>query len=102
MSGNESQGQQDFSRKRQTYFLSIEFVVTMLVQTAIFLVLGTTVINKVEARVAALESQQVTDARIARLEARVETMIENQVEFKEAIKDVQVELRAARQARTAK
>ena len=93
---------QDISRKRQTYFLSIEFVITMLVQTAAFLVIGTTVINKVEARVAALESQQVTDARIARLEARVETMIENQVEFKGAIKEVQVELRAARQARTGK
>lgn len=97
-----SDEQEDFTRKRQTYFLSIEFVVTMLVQTAIFLVLGTTVVNKVEARVAALESQQVTDARIARLEARVETMIENQSEFKAAIKEVQVELRAARQARTGK
>lgn len=94
--------EQDFSRKRQTYFLSFEFIITMAVQTMVFLVLGTTVINKVEARVSALESQQVTDARIARLEARVETMIENQVEFRTAIKEVQVELRAARQARTAK
>jgi hypothetical protein len=93
---------EDFSRRKQTYFLSAEFVITILVQTAAFLVIGTTVINKVEARVAALESQQVTDARIARLEARVETMIENQVEFKGAIKEVQVELRAARQARTGK
>ena len=93
---------QDFTRKRQTYFLSFEFIVTMIVQTMIFLVLGTTVVNKVEARVAALESQQVTDARIARLEARVETMIENQVEFKSALKEVQVELRAARVARTGK
>lgn len=93
---------EDFSRKKQTYFLSFEFVVTMVVQTMIFLVLGTTVVNKVEARVAALESQQVTDARIARLESRVETMIENQVEFKGALKEVQVELRAARVARTGK
>lgn len=94
-----SEHEQDFSRKTQTYFLSAEFLITILIQTAAFLVIGTTVINKVEARVAALESQQVTDARIARLEARVETMIENQVEFKGAIKEVQVELRAARQAR---
>jgi len=99
---NDNQPTEEFTRKKQTYFLSIEFVITMLAQTAVFLVLGTTVINKVEARVAALESQQVTDARIARLESRVETMIENQTEFKEAIKDVQVELRAARQARTGK
>lgn len=98
----EAMSEQDISRRKQTYFLSVEFVITMLVQTAVFLVVGTTVVNKVEARVAALESQQVTDARIARLEARVETMIENQVEFKGAIKEVQVELRAARQARTAK
>lgn len=98
----DAMAEQDISRKKQTYFLSVEFVITMLVQTAAFLVIGTTVINKVEARVAALESQQVTDARIARLEARVETMIENQVEFKGAIKEVQVELRAARAARTAK
>jgi hypothetical protein len=92
----------DISRKKQTYFLSVEFIVTMVIQTGIFLVLGTTVVNRVEARVAALESQQVTDARIARLEARVETMIENQGEFKDAIKEVQVELRAARAARAVK
>lgn len=97
-----SEHQDDFTRRRQTYFLSFEFIITMAVQTMVFLVLGTTVVNKVEARVSALESQQVTDARIARLEARVETMIENQVEFRTAIKEVQVELRAARQARTAK
>lgn len=90
---------EDTTRKRQTFFLSAEFLVTMVVQTGVFLVFGTTVINRVEARVAALESQQVTDARIARLEARVETMIENQSEFRAAIKDVQAELRAARLAR---
>jgi len=93
---------QDFTRKRQTYFLSVEFVVTMLLQTAVFLVLGTTVVNRVEARVAALESQQVTDARIARIEAKMEILIENQTEFKGAIKEVQVELRAARAARSIK
>lgn len=102
MSDEDRMDEQDFTRRRQTYFLSFEFLITMLVQTGIFLVLGTTVINKVEARVAALESQQVTDARIARVEARVETMIENQVEFKAALKEVQVELRAARVARTGK
>jgi len=90
---------EDTTRKRQTFSLSAEFLVTMVVQTGVYLVLGTTVINRVEARVAALESQQVTDARIARLEARVETMIENQSEFRAAIKDVQAELRAARLAR---
>lgn len=99
MSGHD---EQDFTRKRQTYFLSFDFIITMLIQTAVFLVLGTTVINRVEARVAALESQQVTDARIARIEAKMETMIENQSEFKDAIKEVQVELRAARVARTVK
>ena len=77
----------------------MEFVVTMIIQTGIFIVLGTTVINRVEARVAALESQQVTDARIARLESRVETMLENQDEFRMAIKDVSTEMRAARLAR---
>ena len=99
---NDEMAQHDLSRRRQTYFLSFEFILTMVVQTMVFLVLGTTVINKVEARVSALESQQVTDARIARLEARVETILENQVESKAAIKEVQVELRAARQARTGK
>lgn len=94
--------ERDFTRKRQTFFLSAEFLITMIVQTGIFLVLGTTVINRVEARVAALESQQVTDARIARIEAKMETMIENQGEFKDAIKEVQIELRAARAARTVK
>lgn len=95
----EHESEQDFTRKKQTYFLSMEFVITMIVQTGIFIVLGTTVINRVEARVAALEAQQVTDARIARIEARLETLIENQVEFRGAIKDVQTELRAARLAR---
>ena len=101
MSEHEAPIERDFTRRRQTFFLSAEFLVTMLVQSAVFLVLGTTVINKVEARVSALESQQVTDARIARIEAKLETLIENQTEFKVAIKDVQVELRAAAKARTA-
>lgn len=99
MSHEDENIEDDFTRKRQTYFLSAEFLITMLVQTGIFLVLGTTVINRVEARVAALEAQQVTDARIARIEAKMETLIENQVEFRTAIKDVQTELRAARLAR---
>lgn len=95
-----SDHEEDFTRRKQTFFLSAEFFITMLVQTAAFLVIGTTVVNKVEARVTALEAQQVTDARIARIEAKMETMIENQSEFKDALKEVQVELRAARQART--
>jgi hypothetical protein len=99
MSEQHMDDENDFTRKRQTYFLSAEFLITMIVQTGIFLVLGTTVINRVEARVAALESQQVTDARIARIEAKMETLIENQVEFRTAIKEVQTELRAARLAR---
>lgn len=92
---------EEFSRRKQTYFLSFEFILTMVIQTGVFLVLGTTVINKVEARVSALEAQQVTDARIARIEAKMETMIDNQSEFKEALKEVQIEIRAARAARTA-
>jgi hypothetical protein len=55
MTNEEQTVQQDFSRRRQTYFLSFEFIITMFVQTMVFLVLGTPVVNKVEARVAALE-----------------------------------------------
>ena len=86
----------DFSRKKQTFFLSAEFLITMLVQTGVFLVIGTTVINSVEARVAALESQQVTAERIARIEEKLGVLIENQSEFKSAIRGVQVELQSQR------
>lgn len=84
----------DFTRKKQTLFLSAEFIITMLVQTGIFLVLGTTVLNRVEARVAALESQQVTAERIARIEEKLVTVIAGQQEFRQDIREVQVTLRA--------
>lgn len=86
----------DISRRRQTFFLSAEFLVTMIVQSAVFLVLGTTVINRVEARVAALESQQVTAERIARIEEKMAAMLYNQQEFKTTLQSVQVELKAQR------
>ena len=88
--------EEDFSRKKQTFFLSAEFLVTMLVQTGVFLVVGTTIINSLEARVVALESQQVTAERIARIEEKLGVLIENQGEFKDAIKGVQIELRSQR------
>jgi hypothetical protein len=87
---------EDFSRKKQTFFLSAEFLITMLVQTGVFLVVGTTVINSVEARVAALESQQVTAERIARIEEKLGVLITNQSEFKAVVREVQVELRSQR------
>lgn len=87
---------QEFSRRAQTFFLSAEFLITMLIQTGVFLVIGTTVVNSVEARVAALESQQVTAERIARIEEKLSTMISNQQEAKIAITRVQDELRAQR------
>jgi hypothetical protein len=86
----------DFSRKKQTFFLSAEFLVTMLVQSAVFLVVGTTVLNGITARVVALESQQVTAERIARIEEKLGTMISNQQEAKMAITRVQDELRSQR------
>lgn len=86
----------DFTRRKQTFFLSAEFIITMLIQTGVFLVIGTTVINSVEARVVALESQQVTAERIARIEEKLVTMIANQQESKAAINRVQDELRAQR------
>jgi hypothetical protein len=83
----------DFTRKKQTAFLSAEFLITMLVQTCVFLVLGTTVLNKVEARVTALEAQQVTDARIARLEEKMAQLLVNQGEFKVAFAELQRSLK---------
>lgn len=93
---HDDQDDTDFTRKKQTFFLSAEFLITMLVQTGVFLVVGTTIINGVEARVAALESQQVTAERIARIEEKMSTMISNQHEAKEAIQMLQNELRAQR------
>jgi hypothetical protein len=87
---------EDFSRKKQTFFLSAEFLVTMLVQTGVFLIVGTTIVNNLEARVVALESQQVTAERIARIEEKMIVLINNQSDFKEAIKIVQIELRSQR------
>jgi hypothetical protein len=93
---NEHDETEDFTRKKQTFFLSAEFLFTMVIQTGIFLVLGTTVINKVEARVSALEAQQVTDARIARIEEKMAQMLINQSEFKGVLGDLQAELKSQR------
>jgi hypothetical protein len=86
----------DFTRKKQTFFLSAEFLMTMVIQTAVLLVLGTTMVNKVEARVTALEAQQVTDARIARLEEKMAQMLVNQGEFKVAFTALQRDLDSRR------
>lgn len=88
--------EEDFTRKKQTFFLSAEFLITMLVQTGVFLIVGTTIVNNLEARVVALESQQVTAERIARIEEKLGVLIENQSEFKSAIRGVQAELQAQR------
>lgn len=96
MSPTQDDHEEDFTRRKQTFFLSAEFLITMLVQTGFFLVIGTTVLNRVEARVVALESQQVTAERIARIEEKLSTMISNQQEAKMAITRVQDELRAQR------
>ena len=84
------------SRRRQTAFLSFEFIITIVIQTGSLLVLGTTAVNKLEARISALESQQVTDARIARIEEKMSTLINNQGELKEVIRDLQAELKLQR------
>lgn len=86
----------DFTRKKQTFFLSAEFLVTMLIQTGVFLVIGTTVVNNIDSRVNALESQQVTAERIARIEEKMSMMLVNQQEAKMAISRVQDELRSQR------
>lgn len=85
-------------RRRQTAFLSFEFIITIVIQTGSLLVLGTTAVNKLEARISALESQQVTDARIARIEEKMSTLINNQSELKEVIRDLQAELKLQRRA----
>lgn len=86
----------DFSRKKQTFFLSAEFLITMIIQTGVFLVIGTTVVNNIDSRVNALESQQVTAERIARIEEKMSMMLVNQQEAKIAITRVQDELRSQR------
>jgi hypothetical protein len=78
----------DITRRRQTFFLSAEFIVTMAIQTGIFLVLGTTIVNRVEARVAALESQQVTAERIARIEEKLAAVLANQNDLRGDFRDL--------------
>lgn len=91
----------DLSRKRQTFFLSAEFLITMIVQTAVFLVLGTTAINRIDGRVSALEAQQVTAERVARIEERITYMqsglaavLTNQEELKTTLNNVKEELQS--------
>lgn len=83
----------DLTRRKQTFFLSAEFLLTMLVQTGVFLVVGTTVVNRVEARVAALEAQQVTAERIARIEEKMSAVLANQNELRDDFKALKVVIR---------
>jgi hypothetical protein len=85
--------QPDFSRRKQTFFLSAEFFITMLVQTGMFLVIGTTVVNRVEARVSALEAQQVTAERIARIEEKLGAVLRNQDDMRDDFKSLKTTLR---------
>lgn len=83
----------DLSRRKQTFFLSAEFLITMLLQTGVFLVVGTTVVNRVEARVSALEAQQVTAERIARIEEKLGAVLRNQDDMRDDFKSIKSELR---------
>lgn len=86
----------DLTRRTQTFFLSAEFLITMLIQTGVLLVVGTSVVNGIDSRVAALESQQVTAERIARIEEKMAMLLANQIEFKSVVREVQVELKSQR------
>jgi len=88
--------EEDFTRRKQTFFLSAEFLITMIIQTGVFLVIGTTVVNNIDSRVNALESQQVTAERIARIEEKMSMILTSQQEAKIAISRVQDELRSQR------
>lgn len=90
------QPDEQFSRKKQTLWLSAEFIITMLLQTGVFLVVGTTAINRVDARVTALEAQQVTDGRIARMEEKLGMVVDNQKDFRKAITELQAQIQSQR------
>ena len=87
---------EDLTRAQQTKVLSVEFLITMGLQTIVFIIMGTMAYSTVEARVKALESQQVTDARIARIEEKLGNVLENQTDTKDALRGLQNELRAQR------
>ena len=74
---------------RQFKFLSAELVISLTANTVVVLVAGTTMLNRIDARVLALEAQQVTDGRIARIEEKLNVL-------KDTLLDVQRELRMER------
>ncbi len=75
----------DMTVRTQTKVLSIEFIVTFIVQAVVFLIMGSMAFTSVTARVDALEGQQVTDARIARVEEKLNMVVESQREIKSAL-----------------
>lgn len=84
---------EDMSRREQTRWLSTEFLITIAAQTAGFLIMGTMAFSSVSARVTALESQQVTDARVARMEEKLNTLLDRQKDQEQVLRYVQEKVR---------
>lgn len=84
---------EDMTRREQTRWLSTEFLITIAAQTAGFLIMGTMAFSSVSARVTALESQQVTDARVARMEEKLNTLIDQQKDQQQVLRTMESQLR---------
>ena len=82
----------DWTRKQQAFVLSWEFWLAVLVNLGGFVYFATMSQASQDSRITQLESQQVTDARISRMEENLKTIVENQKELKQITKDLQKEL----------
>jgi transcriptional regulator GlxA family with amidase domain len=79
----------EISRRRQTIIFSWEFVIAVAANVVAFTYFATISQAQQDARLDLLEAQQVTDARIARLEEKMQTVIDNQKDLKAIAKALQ-------------
>ena len=91
----------DLSRRKQTVIVSWEFLFAVAVNVIAVVWFMSSSQADQDARIQSLEAQQVTDARIARLEEKITTVIDNQRELKKIAQDLQRSEARAHGERTA-
>lgn len=91
----------DYTRKKQTMIVSWEFLFAVVANIIAVVWFMSSSQADQDARIQALENQQVTDARIARLEEKITVVIDNQRELKKIAQDLQKSEARAHAERTA-
>lgn len=78
-------GKDEITRAQQLKFLSVEFLIGLIIQAAVFFFIGMKAVQALESRIVTLEAQKVDPVLVGKLENSVETLAATVKELKSII-----------------